>query len=116
MVQTKAEVLKNIQELAKKLAQLEQEQERLSAKSRELTERSMAELEALEAEERAEEQAQTLSQGQAAGVPNASVSSFDWSSLDVSDYPAAWLGSPAPLGDPGSSGGIPPTSQGNSNS
>ncbi|CCC05407.1 hypothetical protein SMACR_09081 [Sordaria macrospora] len=116
VVQTKAEVLKNIQELAKKLAQLEQEQERLSAKSRELTERSMAELEALEAEERAEEQAQTLSQGQAAGVPNASVSSFDWSSLDVSDYPAAWLGSPAPLGDPGSSGGIPPTSQGNSNS
>ncbi|WPJ65840.1 hypothetical protein SMAC4_13988 [Sordaria macrospora] len=76
----------------------------------------MAELEALEAEERAEEQAQTLPQRQAAGVPIASVSSFDWSSLDVSDYHAAWLGSPAPLGNPGSSVGIPPASQGNSSS
>ncbi|KAA8630602.1 hypothetical protein SMACR_08328 [Sordaria macrospora] len=128
--ETESEALKCVQELTQsiheltqslktqsaKLDQLKQEQERLSAKSRELTERSMAELEALEAEERVEEQAQTLPQRQAAGAPNASVPSFDWSSLDVYDYPTAWLGTPAPLGNPGSSGGIPPTSQGNSNS
>ena len=78
------------------------------------------ELEEWEAEERAEEhttvQAQSQVEVQPTGDPTSLVPEFDWSSVDVSALPASWLQSPPPLDGPGSSGGIPPTSQDNSNS
>ncbi|KAJ4383751.1 hypothetical protein N0V85_008426 [Neurospora sp. IMI 360204] len=125
VVQAKSEVLKNIQELTKSLKEqasrlnrLEQEQESLTKQGQELTAISMAELEALEAEERAEEQARIQAGEQAAEASTSSdpAPGFDWSSLEVTALPAALLGSPSPLGGPGFSGEIPPTSRDNSGS
>jgi TolA-binding protein len=122
--QTKTTLLQNIEKHLRHLVEevsrfsaLERQEQELALRGRQLSLRSMAELEALEAEERAEEQVQLQAEAQAAEAStSAAGSGFDWSLMDVSTLPDSWLRSPPPLGDLGSSDRIPPTFRGNSNS
>ena len=126
MRQTKTALLQSIEERLKQfeglkeqvaqLSALEKQQQDLASQGRELSLRSMAELEVLEAEDRAaglEPEPLPEEQVPAGGQAVAdATSSFDWSTFDALVFPVGW----PPSVDPGSSDGIPPASQGNSNS
>lgn len=57
VIQAESDIVRAIEELSSQLAELRRRREHFIEKGRELVEFSMAELEALEAEERVEEQA-----------------------------------------------------------
>ncbi|KAJ4338857.1 hypothetical protein N0V85_009892, partial [Neurospora sp. IMI 360204] len=119
------EVVKDIETLAPvvneqflRLAQLKKKKEELTVKGREMSLAALAELEEWdEADRAAGREPEPLPEAYPAEVSTSDASaSVDWASLDVSAFPVSWLGSPSPLAGPGSSDGIPPASQGNSNS
>ncbi|KAJ4380920.1 hypothetical protein N0V85_008716 [Neurospora sp. IMI 360204] len=110
--------LQTAQDQILRLAEVQRRQEELAAKTRDVSRAAMAELEVWEEEDRAAgREPEPLREERPAEASTSSAPApVDWSSLGVSAYPPSWLGSPSPLADPGSSGGIPPASQGNLNS
>ncbi|KAJ4344159.1 hypothetical protein N0V85_009815, partial [Neurospora sp. IMI 360204] len=85
-----------------RLARLQQEKDQLVKEGREISSLALAELEAWDEEDRAagREPEPLPEERPTEASTSAAPASADWSSLDVSAFPASWLGSPPPLADP----------------
>lgn len=116
--QEQAALVKAMQDHALRLSEVQRRQEELAEKARDVSRVAMAELETSDEEDRAAgKEPEPLPEEQPAEASTSAASApADWTVLDATSFPVSWLGSPSPLVDPDSSGGIPPASQGNSNS
>lgn len=94
---------KDLKAQVARLSGLERQQQDLASQDRELSLRSMAELEALEEQERTtgEEPEPLEDQLVLEATSSVLVLEVDWSSFDMSAFPSDWLESPSPSAGPG---------------